>query len=86
MLGTALPNVDEEAGLSVLEVQFATLQRYFPQEIESIMSARTNIARLCDDLGRDKLALRLKREQYAGELALHGPSHEATLIAGNNLC
>ena len=78
-----------EAALTVLEVEAATLRRFWPHTNlhvkDAILRSESNAANVKHNLGRHEEALQSRRAVCAGYRSLHGESHESTISAGNCL-
>ena len=71
--------------IPVLEAELALRRRHFSRSEQGILGTIANLANCHCDLGRDDEALALRREVYAGMVAVYGVSHERTILNGCNL-
>ena len=86
ILGEALRDSGRpEESLPVFKTYVAWRQRYWPSGKHDILISQNNLAICLSDLGRHDEVLVLKREIYAGFVAMCGESHHDTMGAGLNL-
>ena len=84
VLGAALRSIDAEAAILVLEARLAMLQRFWPHS-ENILIIQGNLGACYSEIGRNDEAVRMLRENYAGNLRESGPDDENTILTGHNL-
>ena len=84
VLGSGLTGAQHhEDALSVKEAELSMLRRIGASE-DFILVTRGNLANTYAALGRVELAMRLRRDVYAGCLKLHGEEHAEALREANN--
>ena len=87
LLGNALRSeVSAREALPVLELALSTRKRFFSYDLHSVMVETGNVAQCHADLGHHEKALSMRRELYAGRVALSGESHPESVCAGLGIC